>query len=116
MHRPLRALVLMLFITVTFNLFQLVGENIRAPVLRAALHVIDHGRFFTVGIAAGCIATGEVGILAVIALAILLVTWPTDLVHLAFGFVAGGLIGLAVRSFIRAHHDREPLPRQRDAD
>lgn len=68
MHRPLRALVLMLLIAVVFNLIQLVAEHIDAPVLRAALHVIDHSRFFTAAIAAGCIATGEVGILAAIAL------------------------------------------------
>jgi hypothetical protein len=116
MHRPVRALVLMLLITVAYNITVVIGQHIYAPALTGALALVEHGRGFTLGIAAGCIATGEVGILAVIALAILLVTWPTDLVRLSFALVAGGLLGLALRSFIRAHHDRESLPRQRDAD
>jgi hypothetical protein len=115
MQRPLRAFVLMLLNTVVFNVAVLVADHIRAPALTATLRLVEHGRGFTLGIAAGCIATGEIGILAAIALAILLVTWPTDLVRLSCALVAGGLVGLALRSFIRAHHDREPLPRQRDA-
>jgi len=115
MHRPLRALVLMLLITVAYNILVVIAEHISAPTLCATLRLVEHGRGFTLGIAAGCIATGEIGILAVIALAILLVTWPTDLVRLACALVAGGLLGVALRSFLRAHHDREPLPRQRDA-
>lgn len=103
----------MLLIAVGFNLIQLVAEHVNAPVLQAALHVIDYGHFFTAGIAAGCVATGEIGMLGVIALAILLVTWPTDLVHLASAFVGGGLIGLSLRSFIRSHYERQPLPGQR---
>jgi hypothetical protein len=93
----------------------LISDHIRAPALSAALRLVEHGNGFTLGIAAGCIATGEVGVLATIGLAILLVTWPTDLVRLSCALVAGGLLGLALRSFIRAHHDREPIPRQRDA-
>jgi len=38
------------------------------------------------------------------------VTWPTDLVRLACALVAGGLLGVALRSFIRAHHERQSLP------
>src|SRR5690348_17128142 len=98
MHRPLRALVLMLLITVAYNVIVVIAEHIHAPVLEAALRLLEHGRGFTVGISAGCVATGEVGILAVIALAILLVTWPTDLVRLAIALVAGGLLGVALRS------------------
>jgi len=110
MHRPLRALVLMLLITVAYNILVVIADHIGAPTLCGTLRLIEHGRGFTLGIAAGCIATGEVGILATIALAILLVTWPTDLVRLAFALVAGGLLGVALRSFIRSHHERQPLP------
>ena len=110
MHRPLRALVLMLLITVAYNVIVVIADHIRAPALSAALRLVDHGRGFTLGIAAGCVATGEVGILATIALAILLVTWPTDLVRLAVALVAGGLLGVALRSFLRAHHERQSLP------
>jgi len=116
MHRPLRALVLTLLTAVAYNVIVVIAQHIRAPALTGALCLVEHGRGFTLGIAAGCVATGEVGILATIALAILLVTWPTDLMRLASALTFGGLLGLALRSFIRAHHDREPLPRQRDAD
>src|SRR5436853_7812245 len=110
MHRPLRALVLTLLTAVAYNIIVVIAQHIRAPALTGALCLVEHGRGFTLGIAAGCIATGELGILAVIALAILLVTWPTDLVRLAFALVSGGLLGLALRSFIRSHHERQPLP------
>ncbi len=110
MHRPLRALVLMLIITVAYNIIVVIAQHIHAPALSGALALVEHGRGFTLGIAVGCIATGEVGILAVIALAILLVTWPTDLVRLALALVIGGLVGVALRSFIRAHHERQSLP------
>jgi hypothetical protein len=110
MHRPLRALVLMLLITVAYNIIVVIAQHIHAPALSAALCLVEHGRGFTLGIAAGCIATGEVGILAVIALAIILVTWPADLVRLAFALTCGGLLGVALRSFIRAHHERQSLP------
>lgn len=111
MHRPLRALVLMLLITVAYNIIVVIAQHIHAPVLTAALRLVEHGNGFTLGIAAGCIATGEVGVLATVGLAILLVTWPTDLVRLAVALVAGGLLGVALRSFLRAHHDRQSLPK-----
>jgi len=114
MQRPLRAFVLMLLVAVAFNVLAVIGEHIRAPALSAALRLVAHGSFFTLGIAAGCIATGEIGVLATISLAILLVTWPTDLVRLAVALVTGGLLGVALRSFLRAHHDHESVPRQRD--
>jgi hypothetical protein len=100
----------MLLITVSYNIIIVIAEHIHAPALSGALRLVEHGRGFTLGIAAGCIATGEIGILAAIALAILLVTWPADLVRLAIALVAGGLLGVALRSFIRAHHERQSLP------
>jgi hypothetical protein len=110
MHRPLRAFVFTLLVAVAYNILVLIAGHIRAPALSAALRLVEHGNGFTLGIAAGCIATGEIGVLATIGLAILLVTWPTDLVRLSCALVAGGLLGLALRSFIRAHHDRQSLP------
>jgi hypothetical protein len=110
MQRPLRAFVFMLLIAVAYNLVVIIATLVRAPALTAMLELIAHGHGFTLGIAAGCLATEELGVLGAITVAILLVTWPSDLVRLSFALVSGGLLGLGLRSFIQSHrHDRQSV-------
>lgn len=111
MQRPLRALVLMAIVSASLNLALIIASRIGAPALTLALGLIDHSRFFLVGWAAGCVATGERALLAVAIVAVLLATWPTDPVPIAIAIVAGGFLGIGIRRFVESH--REPVPEQR---
>lgn len=113
MDRMKRAAAYALIVTVVFNLLQVISAHLHAPVLQGALALVQHGHGFTLGVAAGCLATGEVAILAIIAAAILLTSWPTDLIALTMPLVLGGGIGTLLRNLIRTHR-HESLPR-RDA-
>lgn len=105
MDRLKRAAAYALIVTVVYNLLQVISAHIQAPALQGALALVQHGHGFTLGVAAGCLATGEVAILAIIAAAILLTSWPTDLVGLTIPLVIGGVIGTLLRNLVRAHHE-----------
>jgi hypothetical protein len=95
-----------MLVTVAYNLLLLAAAH--APAARV-LSLFNHGAGFSLGVAAGCITTGEVGLLLVCDALILLFGWPVDLLHLAFAQVAGGLLGVGIRSFILGHR-HEPVP------
>jgi len=115
MDRLARTLILTLLITVAYHAIAVIATQLHAPVLQAVVRLVDHGHGFTLGIAAACVATAELPVLACVVLGVLLVTWPTDLVHLSVALVSGGLLGTFLRSFIRAHrHERESLPPKPD--
>jgi len=108
MDRLKRAAAYALIVTVAYNILLVIASHVRAPALTGALGLVAHGHGFTLGLAAGCLATGEVAILAIIAGAVLLTSWPTDLVALATPLVVGGVIGTLLRNLVRAHHESVP--------
>lgn len=111
MQRPVRALAYALVLMVAYNALVIAATDLHSPAARI-IGLFDHGAGCTLGIAAGCIATGEVGLLALYALLVLLLGWPVDLPHFAFAIVGGGMLGIAVRSFVLGHRN-EPLPDRR---
>ncbi len=111
MHRILRAFAYTLLTTVAYNVLLIAAGEAHSP----ATHVIalfGHGAGFTFGIAAGCIATNEVGLLLACEALVLLLGWPVDLLHLTFALVGGGLLGAATRSFVQGHRN-EPVSARR---
>ena len=109
LSRPLRAFVLMLIVAVSYQLAVLLAQHTEANVLLRTLHLMQHGQGFTMGWTAGCVATGEVGLLLCTVAVITVVTWPAPIMPIAFALVAGGLVGRGIRAFIRSHHD-QPVP------
>lgn len=112
MDRVLRAITVTLLVTFFYNVTAVIADHIHAPVLSECVRIVNHGHGFSLGIAAGCLATGELALLVCMAASVLAVTWPTDLVHLTFAYVAGGLLGKLIATFVRQHrHDGKPIPR-----
>ena len=115
MDRLARTLILTLLITVAYHAIAIIAAQLHAPVLQAVVRLADYGHGWLLGVSAATVATAELPVLACVVLGVLLVTWPTDLVHLSVALVTGGLLGTFLRSFIRAHrHEREPLPPRPD--
>jgi TRAP-type mannitol/chloroaromatic compound transport system permease large subunit len=109
MHRILRAFAYTLLTTVAYNVLLIAAA--RAPAAQF-LALFGHGAGFTLGIAAGCIATNEVGLLFACEALVLLLGWPVDLLPLSFALVGGGLLGAATRSFVQGHRN-EPVSARR---
>jgi hypothetical protein len=103
-----RTIAYTLIVTVTYNLLVAITSQAHAPALRTALALVQHLHGFTLGIAAGCLATGETALLAITVVAILLATSPTDLIALTIPLVLGGLLGTLLRNLVRAHHESLP--------
>jgi len=104
MQRIARTLVFILVLVVGYHIAVMVGRSMHAPLLERLVDLLSHGRGFTMASAAACLVTGELSLLACLIGGIILVTWPTDLVHLTFALVGGGLLGILLRSIIREHH------------
>lgn len=109
MDRLKRALAYTVLVTGVYNILCAIAAHIRAPALSGALALVQYGHGFALGISAGCLATGETAMLGIVALSILLVEWPTDLIALTIATVTGGTIGLLIRRLVREH--REPIHR-----
>ena len=110
MERPLRALVIASIIAVAYNVLGLIAEHVHAMLLLEVLSRLDHARGFTLGVACGCIATGEPLLLGVYLAAVFLLG-PVDVVHVCFAAVAGGGMGALLKSFVQGHrHDGKPVP------
>ena len=100
MDRLGRMLIYAIIIWVGFNALTLLS----APLLAKLLCAINHGRGFTFALAASCVLTAEIALLSCLLVVIVLVTWPTDLLPIAFASVAGALLGAQLRRLIREHH------------
>jgi hypothetical protein len=110
-QRPIRALVITVIVTVLYNVLAMVADQAHAPLLAELLASLSHARGFTLGVACGCVATGEPLLLAVFLAAVFLLG-PVDVIHVCFAVVAGGGLGALFKSFTRGHrHDVKPVPR-----
>jgi hypothetical protein len=109
----LRALVIAVIVVVAFNTIEMIAQAFHATLLVAVLTRVAHARGFTLGIACGTLATTEPLILAVYLAAVFLLG-PVDIIEVCFAAVAGGMLGVLLKSFVRAHHERQSLP-DRDA-
>jgi hypothetical protein len=110
-QRPIRALVITVIVAVIYNALVLFAEHAHAFLLAEILAHVSHARGFTLGVACGCIATGEPLLLAVFLAAVFLLG-PVDVMNVCFAVVAGGGLGALLKSFVRGHrHDGKPVPR-----
>ena len=109
-QRPIRALVISVIVAVIYNALAIFAEQTHAFLLAELLARLSHARGFTLGVACGCIATGEPLLLAVFLAAVFLLG-PVDVMHVAFAVVGGGGLGALLKSFVRGHrHDGKPVP------
>lgn len=100
MSRVLRALVYAIFVLAVYHATLLISAQQHSPAV-VVLTSIGHARGCSLALAAGCIATGEVWLLAVILVIGLLTTWPVDLVALVLALASGGLVGAGIRAVVQ---------------
>jgi high-affinity Fe2+/Pb2+ permease len=111
MSRIMRALVYAVLVVVGYHALRRAALSSGSPAAQV-LDWFGHGKGFTLALAAGCAATKEFGLLAVIVLVLFVIAWPLDLLAVAFALAGGIAVGSAIRSLVHSE-DRERQATQR---